>query len=277
MKHLETSGIPNWCPGCGNFGIHTALKQAISELKLKPHDVVITSGIGCSSKIPHWIRVNAFNGLHGRLLPLAMGIKLANHDLTVLACGGDGDGYAEGGNHFIHFCRSNINITYIVHDNQIYGLTKGQASPTSDEGFITKTTPFGVIEKAVNPLVLALAAGATFVARGFAGDPPHLKELIKKAVRHQGAAVIDVLQPCVTWNYQNTHQWYGNRVYKLKKPLKTRNQAIVKAQEWGTKIPIGLLYQSKEKTYLQRMPQLKKPLIKTKPNTNIKQLLKELI
>ncbi len=276
ISELETKGKPNWCPGCGNYGIHIAVKKAISELGLKPHNVVMTSGIGCSSKLPHWVRVYAFNGLHGRPLPLAVGVKLANHNLTVIADGGDGDGYAEGTNHFVHFCRSNIDITYIVHDNQIYGLTKGQASPTSDIGMVTKTTPFGVLREPINPVLLALASGATFVARGFAGDIEGLKEILKKAISHKGAALVDVLQPCVSFNKVNTYSWYKERVYYLDKPFDTREEAMEKAMEWGDRIPIGVFYQVREKTYEEKFPQLKKPLIELKQKTNIKKLLKEL-
>ncbi len=274
---LDTKGQPNWCPGCGNFGIWNALKLAITELGLKPYNTVLTSGIGCSSKIPHWIRTYAFNGVHGRLLPLAMGIKMANHKLNIIACGGDGDGYAEGTNHFIHYCRSNMDMTYIVHDNQIYGLTKGQASPTSDEGFITKTTPYGVVEKAINPLTLAISSGATFVARGFAGDIDHLKKLMKKGIEHKGAALIDVLQPCVTFNKKNTYEWYKERIYKLKRAYKTRKNAFNKAMEWGEKIPIGVIYKSDEETLMDRAHHInKKPLIDTKLKPNIDNLLEEL-
>jgi 2-oxoglutarate ferredoxin oxidoreductase subunit beta len=274
---LETKGKPNWCPGCGNYGIWGALKLAIKELEINPKDIVITSGIGCSSKIPHWVKTYAFNGLHGRALPLAEGIKIANQDLTVIACGGDGDGYAEGTNHFIHYCRSNINVKYFVHDNQIYALTKGQPSPTSDEGFITKTTPYGTIEKALNPVLAAISSGATFVARGFAGDIDHLKELMKKAIKHKGAALIDILQPCVTFNKENTYKWYQDRVYKLKKPVSTRMEGMKIAMEWGEKIPIGIIYQSNEPTYEERIPALKKSsLIKSNIKNNIKELFNEL-
>lgn len=276
--NFDTKQKPNWCPGCGNFGITSALKQALNELKLKQENIVMTSGIGCSSKHPHWVRVNAFNGLHGRPVALAEGVLLANHKLKVIATGGDGDGYAEGTNHFVHLCRSNMNITYIVHDNKIYALTKGQASPTSDEGIVTKTSPFGVIEKPLNPILLALSAGATFVARAYAGNIKHLKEILKKAISHKGTALVDVLQPCVTFNKINTYKWYSDRVYELKKPLKTRKQAILKSMEWGDKIPIGIFYQAKEPTYEDRIPPIKKtPLVKTQYKTNINSLMKELM
>lgn len=274
---LDTKGKPNWCPGCGNHSILESFKTAIKELEINPKDIVLTSGIGCSSKLPHWINVYALNGLHGRPLPLAEGVKLANHELTVIACGGDGDGYAEGMNHFINYCRRNINVKYFVHDNQIYGLTKGQPSPTSDEGFITKVTPFGTIEKAINPIMLAIASGATFVARGYAGDIKHLTKLMKQAIKHKGAAIIDILQPCVSFNKVNTYKWYQDRIYKLDKPLKTRIDAMKKAEEWGEKIPIGIIYQSNEPAYEERILTLKKStLIKSKINQDVKKLFEEL-
>jgi len=273
---FDTAEKPNWCSGCGNFSILTAIKKALQELELKPHNVVLTSGIGCSSKIPHWVKTYGFNGLHGRPVPLAEGVKLANHELKVLAFGGDGDGYAEGTNHFVHFCRRNMNVTYVVHDNQIYGLTKGQASPTSDEDFVTKTSPWGVIEKPVNPLALAIVSGATFVARGFAGDPEQLKELMKKAIKHEGSALLDVLQPCVTFNTKNTYDWYRQRVYYLSKPAETRPEAVKKALEWGKRIPLGVFYQSKEETYESKLAQLKTPLVKQKLKTCVKKLVEEL-
>jgi len=251
---LNTWDKPNWCPGCGNFGIWNALKLAIKDLGLPREKVAMTGGIGCSSKIPYWVNVNAYCGLHGRPVALATGIKLGNPELTVIACGGDGDGFAEGTNHFIHLMRTNTDITYIVHDNQIYGLTKGQTSPTSDEGFITKTTPWGSA-KALNPLSTALGAGATFVARGFAGDLKELKELMKKAIKHKGAAFLQVMQPCVTFNKKNTFAWYKKRIYYLKSPLKTRAEAFKKSLEWGNKIPLGVLYQSSEKTLDEQIPE----------------------
>ena len=268
---LDTWDKPNWCPGCGNFGIWNALKMALTELKLPREKVVMTGGIGCSSKIPYWVNVNSFCGLHGRPVALATGVKLADPELTVIASGGDGDGFAEGTNHFIHLMRTNPNITYIVHDNQIYGLTKGQASPTSDEGFITKTTPWGAV-KALNPLTTALGSGATFVARGFAGDIKQLKDLMKKAINHKGAALLDVLQPCVTFNKQNTYAWYKERIYNLKKPLKTRVAAFKKALEWGDKIPVGVFYQSSDEVLDDQLP---KPVIVKK--RDVSKLFRELL
>jgi 2-oxoglutarate ferredoxin oxidoreductase subunit beta len=262
----EYAGLePAWCPGCGNFGILKALNQALVELKLEPHQVLMVSGIGQSGKLPHYSRANVFNSLHGRPLPVAIGAKLANPELTVIAIGGDGDGYGEGGNHFLHALRRNHDITYLVHDNQIYGLTKGQASPTSDEGFVTKTTPQGATP-ALNPVALAIAGGASLVARGFAGDVDHLSRIIQQGIRHRGFSLIDILQPCVSFNYKNTFQWYRERVYRLEEedydPADKR-QVRARAEEWGERIPIGVIYREERVTYEERQPALKQgPLVK---------------
>jgi 2-oxoglutarate ferredoxin oxidoreductase subunit beta len=271
---------PAWCPGCGNFGILRALNKALVELKLKPHQVLMVSGIGQAGKLPHYSRGNVFNSLHGRALPVAVGAKMANPELTVIAIGGDGDGYAEGGNHFVHSLRRNHDITYLVHDNQVYGLTKGQASPTSDEGFVTKTTPQGA-SPAINPVVLAIVAGASFVARAFAGDIDYLSELIQKGIRHRGFSLIDILQPCVTFNHKNTFKWYRERVYRLDEEKGYRpgdkKQALEKAWEWGERIPIGLIYEQKRPAFEDRLPTLGKgSLVKQrlKP-VRVRALLKE--
>jgi 2-oxoglutarate ferredoxin oxidoreductase subunit beta len=241
-----------WCPGCGNFSILKALKNAFVELAKKPTEIVIVSGIGQAPKTPHYLRCNTFNGLHGRTLPVATGIKLSNHELTVLAEGGDGDGYAEGGNHFIHAMRRNIDITYLVHNNQVYGLTKGQTSPVSELGYASRTTPQGSMNPPMNPLLLAVASNCSFVARGFSGDMEHLTDLIKKGITHKGFAFIDILQNCVSFNKVNTFEWYKSRVYKLDEEPKfdhgDRIQAFTKAQEWGEKIPIGILFKAKRPT-----------------------------
>jgi 2-oxoglutarate ferredoxin oxidoreductase subunit beta len=247
-----------WCPGCGNFSILKALKKALVDIQQEPHELVIVSGIGQAPKTPHYLRCNCFNGLHGRTLPVATGIRLANHKLTVIAQGGDGDGYGEGGNHFLHAMRRNINITYLVHNNQVYGLTKGQTSPTSDYGFVTRTTPRGAISPACNPLLLAIASDCSFVARGFAGEIDHLAGLIKAGIRHRGFALIDILQPCVSFNRVNTFKWYSDRVYQIDEDsiynASDRLQAFEKAQEWGDKIPIGLLYRNQRPTLEQQIP-----------------------
>jgi 2-oxoglutarate ferredoxin oxidoreductase subunit beta len=247
-----------WCPGCGNFSILKALKKALVDIQQEPHELVIVSGIGQAPKTPHYLRCNCFNGLHGRTLPVATGIKLANHKLTVIAQGGDGDGYGEGGNHFLHAMRRNINITYLVHNNQVYGLTKGQTSPTSDYGFVTRTTPRGAISPACNPLLLAVASDCSFVARGFAGEIDHLADLIKAGIQHKGFALIDILQPCVSFNRVNTSKWYSERVYKIDadSPRDTEDRlgAFQKAQEWGVKIPIGVLYRNQRPTLEEQIP-----------------------
>lgn len=247
-----------WCPGCGNFSILKALKKALVDIQQEPHDLVIVSGIGQAPKTPHYLWCNCFNGLHGRTLPVATGIKLANHKLTVIAQGGDGDGYGEGGNHFLHAMRRNINITYLVHNNQVYGLTKGQTSPTSDYGFVTRTTPRGAISPACNPLLLAVASDCSFVARGFAGEIDHLAGLIKAGIQHKGFALIDILQPCVSFNRVNTFKWYSERVYKIDADsphdAEDRLKAFQKAQEWGVKIPIGVLYRNQRPTLEEQIP-----------------------
>jgi len=250
-----------WCPGCGNHAILKALKGALVQCGRKPHEIAIVSGIGQAAKIPHYLRCNAFNGLHGRTLPVATGIKLANHELTVLAEGGDGDGYTEGGNHFLHAMRRNIDITYLVHDNQVYGLTKGQTSPTSEEGYISRTTPMGAMNPPMKPLMLAIASDCSFVARGFSGELKHLIDLITAGIIHKGFAFIDILQPCVSFNRVNTFQWYKDRVYPIDDASDydptDRAMAFQKALEWGKRIPIGVLYRSQRPTRNDREPAIK--------------------
>lgn len=248
---FELSNETAWCPGCGNHMIRTALKQALEELGLEPHEVVICSGIGQAAKMPHYIKVNGFNGLHGRALPPAVGIKLVNKNLKVIVESGDGDTYGEGGNHFIHTIRRNIDIAHFVHDNQVYGLTKGQASPTTAMGQKTTLQLDGVKVSPLNPLVLALSLGAGFVARGFAGDIPHLVELMKSAITYRGYALVDILQPCVVWNRVNTFAWYKNRVYHLPEDYDytDKEQAFKKAMEFGDRIPIGIIYKVEKETY----------------------------
>ena len=256
-------GKTAWCPGCGNFGILTALKQALVALEIEPYRVLMVSGIGQAGKLPHYTKGNVFNSLHGRTLPVATGAKIANPELIVIAVAGDGDGYGEGGNHFINAARRNNDITYLVHNNQVYGLTKGQASPTSDFGFVTKTTPHGA-DVPLNPIALAIAADASFVARGFAGDVNHLSQLIMQGVQHQGFALIDVLQPCPTFNHKNTYTWYRERVYKLEEngyDSGNKLAAFEKAQEWGDRIPIGLIYRKERATFEERLPALKKEVL----------------
>ncbi len=217
MVRLEDYGNfeTAWCPGCGNHSILGAVKKALVGGGLEPHQVLMVSGIGQAAKTPHYLRANVFNGLHGRALPVATGAKLANSDLTVIAESGDGCSYGEGGNHFLTAIRRNINLTLLVHNNQIYGLTKGQASPTTGEGVVTKAQPEGVPASAFNPVLVAVAMRAGFVARGFSGLEDHLAGLILKAIRHPGFSLVDILQPCVSFNQVNTFGWYQKRCYPL--------------------------------------------------------------
>lgn len=249
-KDFETGKFPTWCPGCGNFGIWTALKQALVELNIEPHRTIIVFGIGCSGNESNFIKAYGFHGLHGRTLPVAEGIALANSGLTTIAIGGDGDGYGEGMAHFIHTIRANPNITYIVHDNQVYSLTKGQTSPTSEHGFKTPSTPFGNPDNPINPLTLALTAGAGFVARGFAGDTTQLTALIKSAIQHRGFSLVDVFQPCVTFNATNTFKWFYGKVVKLEtlKHDATNRDAAWKQAQNTDKLPLGIFYRAEKPT-----------------------------
>ena len=250
-----------WCPGCGNFAILKALKEALLELSLPPHEVVMVSGIGQAAKIPHYLKANVFNGLHGRALPPAQAIKMVNKNLKVIMSSGDGDSYGEGGNHFIHNIRRNVDIVQLVHNNQIYGLTKGQGSPTTSKGQQTSMQFEGTYLNPLKPLSIAISSGATFVARSSAGDTVHLKEMIQKAINHKGYALVEILQPCVVFNKVNTYKWYKDRVYKLDENYDPRNryEAFKKAEEFGDEgIPIGILYldESKE-SYHEVHPVLK--------------------
>jgi len=270
---------PAWCPGCGNFGILEALNRALIEMEIEPHQVLLVSGIGQAGKLPHYTRGNVFNSLHGRPIPPAIGAKIANSELIVIAVSGDGDAYGEGGNHFLHAARRNHDITYLVHDNRVYGLTKGQASPTSDVGFITKTTPYGATSP-VNPIALAIVSGASFVGRSFAGDIDHLSQLIKKGITHRGFALIDILQPCVSFNHKNTFQWYRERVYKLedeKYDPSDKKAALEKALIWGKEIPIGIIYEENLSVYEDQLPALREePLVKQKIDSRrVEKLLAE--
>ena len=236
---------PDWCPGCGDFGVLSSLQTALAELGLEPHKVLVVSGIGCSSNLPGFINTYGMHTLHGRGLAVATGAKLANHELTVISTGGDGDGFGIGGNHFLHTMRRNIDITYLTMDNQIYGLTTGQVSPTSVKGMKTKTTPHGNVENPINPIPLAMVAGATYVARGYSANPKHLVEMIKGAITHKGFSFLDVFSPCVTYNKDNTYQWFRPRV----KPLEDEghdptnfHKSMDKAYLWGEEIPIGLFW-----------------------------------
>jgi len=243
---------PTWCPGCGDYGVVAAIELAVKRLKLPSQNVVLVSGIGCSSNLPHFLSAYGFHGIHGRAIPLAEGIRWANHQLTVIATGGDGDGFGIGAGHFVHAMRRNVDLTYVTMDNQIYGLTTGQASPTSMLGHKTKSTPDGVIENPLDPIALALAAGATYVARGFSGDVKHMADLIQGGIAHHGFAFVDALSPCVTYNKINTFDWFRQRVYKLESSGHDPTnlpKAFEKALEWGDKIPIGLFYRTDRPSY----------------------------
>ncbi|MDF2564156.1 MAG: 2-oxoacid ferredoxin oxidoreductase [Massilibacillus sp.] len=240
-----------WCPGCGNFSIIKCLKQALEELNKDPHEVLLMAGIGQAAKTPQYLQANSFSGLHGRALPAAIAAKIANQNLTVVVNTGEGDSYGEGGNHFIHNMRRNVDISHFVHDNQIYGLTKGQASPTSSEGFVTGVQTEGSMNTPFNPLMMAIAAGAGFVARSFSGDPVQLVDLMKKAILYKGYALVDILQPCVTFNKINTFAYYKKRAYHLDESYNPYDKmaAIQKALEFGDKIPTGIIYQEEKATF----------------------------
>lgn len=289
LTDVKTDVHNDWCPGCGDFGILSAVQMALAEMNVEPHRVTVVSGIGCSGKTPHYVRTYGVHTLHGRSLPFATGIKLANPDLEVIACGGDGDGMGIGAGHFVNSGRRNIDMTYIIFDNGVYGLTKGQASPTLKLGMKTKSLPKPNINQGINPLMLAIAAGYTFVARGYAYDVRHLKDLIRKGVQHKGFAFIDVLQPCPTYNDILTKEyWSGEdlrdaagkpmpRTYKLEQEgydgvvhdgneqeMEDRvKQAVVKSFEFGNRTPIGVFYQNEhiptyEDRLSQRMPTYRK-------------------
>lgn len=258
--HYETA----WCPGCGNFSILEAVKQGLVDSGIAPHEVLLVSGIGQAAKAPHYLNANVFNGLHGRALPVATGAKLANPDLRIIVESGDGCNYGEGGNHFLAAIRRNIDLTLIVHNNQIYGLTKGQASPTSEEGLVTKAQPEGVASLPFNPIAVAVAMQASFVARGFSGMIEHLAGLIEKAIAHEGFALIDVLQPCVSFNKVNTFAWYKKRCYTLPDEYDPSDwqAAMQTAVEWGDKIPLGIIYRNQRTSFEKRFSVLQRgPLV----------------
>ncbi len=272
---------PTWCPGCGDWGIGVAIKSALVQLNLDPSSVAAVFGIGCSGNMNDFLNAYAIHGLHGRALPNAIGIKLANHKLPVIAIVGDGDCYGEGGNHFVHACRGNHDITVIVHDNGVYGLTTGQVAPTAKKGFKSKSTPAGIIEVPINPLALALGSGATFIAQTFAGDAPHMIKMIKEGIEHKGFSLINVLQPCVTYNKINTYQYYLQHVYKL--PEDYKKEDIKEAMQKGLevleeKFPLGVLYKVEKPSYTDQLPQLNgSPLLEKKRFVNFTELMSEFI
>ena len=258
-----TGQMPAWCPGCGNFSILKTFKDAVVELGIEPHQLMVVSGIGQAAKFPHYIKCNTFNGLHGRALPVATGIRLANHRLIVAAVAGDGDCYGEGGNHLVHAMRRNVNVKLFVHNNQVYGLTKGQASPTTSEGTVTKNQPLGVFSEQLNPMALAVALDCSFVARGFSGDQVHLKALMQEAFNHKGFSLVDILQPCVSFNKVNTFEWYRQRIYHVETEYDPtdRVKAFERSLEWGERIPLGVIYRNSRPTFEARFPMLQEAVL----------------
>lgn len=245
-KDFKGKVEPDWCAGCGDFGVLRTLQRACAELGLQPHEILTVSGIGCSSNLPGYFNGYGMHTLHGRALAVATGAQMANHELTVVATGGDGDGYGIGGNHFTHTARRNVDMTYLVMNNQIYGLTTGQVSPTSEEGMKTKSTPYGSVEMPVNPITSAIMNGATYVARGFSGQALHLVSLIKQAILHKGFALVDVFSPCVTFNHDNDYKFFKPRVRKLEDiehDTTDWKAACEKAMVWGDDIYIGCFFQ----------------------------------
>ena len=277
MKAVDynTGEKPVWCPGCGNFAIWNAIKKALADAGVEPHKFSLISGIGCSGKMINHIRAYGFHGLHGRTMPVATGIRLANPALKVVVNGGDGDGYGMGLGHFVHAMRLNVDITYIVHDNRVYGLTTGQASPTNDMGSVSKSTPFGVVDEPINPIALALEAGATYIARGFSGESEQLAELILGGMNHNGFAIIDVLQPCVTFGGKYQYDYYQERVVKIENHNVEDAEAAYKLSQEKEKLPIGLFYEKKGKpSYNELHPEIEKAHVKKR---DVSKLLEEFI
>jgi 2-oxoglutarate ferredoxin oxidoreductase subunit beta len=269
-----------WCPGCGNFGILQALKRALTELKIKPESLVLVSGIGQAAKTPQYFKTNMFNGLHGRALPVATAIKACNPELTVIAEGGDGDMYGEGGNHFLHAIRRNPNLTNIVHNNMVYGLTKGQASPTSQQGFKTPVQVNGVFLEPFNPLAVAIALNASFVARAFIGDEEQTVEILKEAIKHKGYALVDIFQPCVSFNKLNTYPWFKEKTFYLKNHDPYDRLAAFEQAVKTEKLPLGIFYKHPgKKTFEEGIKAYeadKTPIINRMPDRKkLEKLIKE--
>jgi len=258
MKQFDTVAKPDWCPGCGDFGIQVAMKKAFTNLQLDPDQIAIVSDIGCSGKMPHWINTYGLHALHGRAVAVATGVKFANRNLHVVVNIGDGGAYGIGMGHLMHAIRRNVDMTVIVHNNMVYGLTKGQMTPTSREGFKTPSSPFGAIEEPVNPIAMALSLGGSFVARGYAGDALHLTALIEEGIKHKGFSLIDVFQPCVTYNKDQTYAYYLQKLYKLDQDQNYNRSswtaAMEKARE-DDRWPIGVFYQEKRPAYEEKDPE----------------------
>lgn len=283
FKDFRNNVTPNWCPGCGDFSVLAAMQRAVANLGFEPEQVAVVSGIGCSGRISGYINSYGLHGIHGRSLPIAQGLKMANRDLTVIASGGDGDGFAIGLNHTIHAIRRNIDITYIVMDNQIYGLTKGQTSPRSQVGFQTKSTPKGSIESPLSPLEMALAAGATFVAQGMSSDLKGLTNIIEEAIKHKGFSMVNVYSPCVTYNKINTYDWFKEHVINLEdiEGYDPQNRALAMNTLMKRQgLLNGIVYQNKEsKSYQELVPGFKEEPIVSQSldlgKEKFEQLLKE--
>jgi 2-oxoglutarate ferredoxin oxidoreductase subunit beta len=285
IQDLQTKEENTWCPGCTNFSLLNTVQQGlvdlVNEKKIKHKDIAMASGIGCHAKVFDYININGFYSLHGRVIPPCLGMKVGNPELTVIGFGGDGDTYAEGIAHFIHVCRFNADFTMIVHNNKAFALTTGQATPTSEKGFVGGSTPYGLKEEPMNPIAIALTSGATFVARAYVNEKEHLKELVKAAVMHKGFALIDVLQPCLTYN--DPTDYLEKRVYKLSKTHDDSNfsKALDRAMEWDysldkkAKIPIGVFYKIKKPTFEEQHSHLKKPWYKVKRRLDWKTLIKQ--
>ena len=280
-QQIKASKETAWCPGCGNFPLRKVLVSALNEMDLSPEEVAMFTGIGQAAKMLHYINVNGFNGLHGRSVPPAIGMRVANQNLKVLVESGDGCTYGEGGNHILHNIRRNPDITHLVHNNQIYGLTKGQASPTTEKNLKTSIQVDGINAEPFNPVKFALGMEASFVARGFVGKMDHLQNLIETAINHRGYALIDILQPCVSFNKLNTFQWYNDRVYKLEDidyDYEDYDAALDKANEWGDEIPIGILYKNEKKIFMDNFSEITEgePLVEKELDpTRVKKLFSD--
>ena len=260
-KDFKGKSDPDWCAGCGDFGVLVALQRAVAEMGFRPHEILTVSGIGCSSNLPGYFNSYGMHTLHGRSLAMATGAKLANHELNVLVTGGDGDGYGIGGNHFTHTARRNVDLTYVVMNNQIYGLTTGQVSPTSSLGMTTKSTPFGSVEQPINPITSAIMNGATFVARAYSGDVRHMTDLIQQGIKNKGFSLIDIFSPCVTFNLDNTHDFFKERVKKLEDEEHDTSDwktACEKAIMFGDTIYTGVFFQGARPSLEEAEPVLSK-------------------
>ncbi|MCA9308115.1 2-oxoacid:ferredoxin oxidoreductase subunit beta [candidate division WWE3 bacterium] len=259
LSNSKTPNVPNWCPGCGDFGIWSAFKLAAQKKGWDSSNSAIVAGIGCHGHMVNFVQITAFEGLHGRSLPVASGIKMANNNLNVFSFSGDGDSLAEGCNHFVHTARRNHDITLILHDNAVYGLTTGQTSPRSPKGYVSKSTPAGSVEEPLNPLTMAIASGATFVAREYAGNIEQISELLIAANEHRGFSLVVILQPCVTFNHMYTHYFFQKNTYYLDKTHDITNKlhALEKSMEWDlNKIPLGIFYKVESPSYEDQIPVL---------------------